>query len=92
VRLDGRRLRDGIWNSQTEESKLVYRWIDGSVYRKSTEPEPAMTYLTVFREKSPISGDSHQQYLEKSPDGYCGLGGTGVSCPIGLTTADSVGR
>src|SRR3954449_855727 len=26
----------------------------------------------------------HQQYLEKNPNGYCGLGGTGVSCPVGL--------
>ena len=29
--------------------------------------------------------DYHQQYLGKNPNGYCGLGGTGVSCPIGLT-------
>ncbi|XP_055041557.2 mitochondrial peptide methionine sulfoxide reductase isoform X2 [Misgurnus anguillicaudatus] len=28
--------------------------------------------------------DYHQQYLSKNPNGYCGLGGTGVSCPIGL--------
>jgi peptide-methionine (S)-S-oxide reductase len=28
--------------------------------------------------------DYHQQYLHKNPDGYCGLGGTGVICPIGL--------
>jgi peptide-methionine (S)-S-oxide reductase len=28
----------------------------------------------------------HQQYLAKNPHGYCGVGGTGVSCPIGLTT------
>jgi peptide-methionine (S)-S-oxide reductase len=28
--------------------------------------------------------DYHQQYLAKNPDGYCGLGGTGVGCPIGL--------
>jgi peptide-methionine (S)-S-oxide reductase len=27
--------------------------------------------------------DYHQQYLDKNPDGYCGLGGTGVACPIG---------
>src|SRR2546427_4354923 len=27
----------------------------------------------------------HQQYLAKNPGGYCGLGGTGVSCPVGLT-------
>jgi peptide-methionine (S)-S-oxide reductase len=31
--------------------------------------------------------DYHQQYLHKNPDGYCGLGGTGVSCPIGLVSA-----
>jgi len=30
----------------------------------------------------------HQQYLSKNPGGYCGLGGTGVSCPQGLTPAD----
>jgi peptide-methionine (S)-S-oxide reductase len=29
--------------------------------------------------------DYHQQYLAKNPHGYCGIGGTGVSCPIGLT-------
>jgi peptide-methionine (S)-S-oxide reductase len=28
--------------------------------------------------------DYHQQYLEKNPGGYCGLGGTGVSCPVGV--------
>jgi len=32
--------------------------------------------------------DYHQQYLAKVPNGYCGLGGTGVSCPIGLTVAE----
>jgi peptide-methionine (S)-S-oxide reductase len=31
--------------------------------------------------------DYHQQYLAKNPNGYCGLGGTGVSCPVGLKTA-----
>jgi peptide-methionine (S)-S-oxide reductase len=31
--------------------------------------------------------DYHQQYLAKNPDGYCGLGGTGVACPIGLAKA-----
>ncbi|MCQ3811738.1 MAG: peptide-methionine (S)-S-oxide reductase MsrA [Acidimicrobiia bacterium] len=30
--------------------------------------------------------DYHQQYLAKVPNGYCGLGGTGVSCPVGVTT------
>jgi peptide-methionine (S)-S-oxide reductase len=29
--------------------------------------------------------DYHQQYLHKNPGGYCGLGGTGVSCPVGVS-------
>jgi peptide-methionine (S)-S-oxide reductase len=29
----------------------------------------------------------HQQYLAKNPDGYCGIGGTGVSCPVGVARA-----
>ena len=28
--------------------------------------------------------DYHQQYLSKNPEGYCGIGGTGVSCPVGI--------
>ncbi len=32
--------------------------------------------------------DYHQQYLAKNPNGYCGLGGTGVTCPIGVATAE----
>ena len=31
--------------------------------------------------------DYHQQYLAKNPNGYCGLGGTGVSCPVGLAAS-----
>jgi peptide-methionine (S)-S-oxide reductase len=40
---------------------------------------------TEIREAPPFyyAEDYHQQYLGKNPDGYCGLGGTGVSCPIG---------
>ncbi|HLN15362.1 MAG TPA: peptide-methionine (S)-S-oxide reductase MsrA [Acidimicrobiales bacterium] len=32
--------------------------------------------------------DYHQQYLAANPNGYCGLGGTGVSCPVGLHTGE----
>jgi peptide-methionine (S)-S-oxide reductase len=35
--------------------------------------------------------DYHQQYLAKNPGGYCGLGGTGVSCPVGLSVPASSG-
>ncbi len=32
--------------------------------------------------------DYHQQYLAKNPGGYCGLGGTGLSCPVGVASVD----
>ena len=35
--------------------------------------------------------DYHQQYLHKNPNGYCGLGGTGVSCPVGVAAAKGAG-
>jgi peptide-methionine (S)-S-oxide reductase len=34
--------------------------------------------------------DYHQQYLAKNPDGYCGLGGTGVSCPVGMPACSTI--
>ncbi len=45
---------------------------------------------TEIREAGPFyyAEGYHQQYLAKNPNGYCGLGGTGVSCPAGLATAD----
>ena len=35
--------------------------------------------------------DYHQQYLAKNPNGYCGLGGTGVACPVGVSTTSQAG-
>jgi peptide-methionine (S)-S-oxide reductase len=32
--------------------------------------------------------DYHQQYLHKVPNGYCGLGGTGISCPVGVVKSN----
>jgi len=47
---------------------------------------PVSTEITGPREFYYAEG-YHQQYLAKNPDGYCGLGGTGVSCPVGLFNA-----
>ena len=49
--------------------------------RITTEIRDAATTPFYFAE------DYHQQYLAKNPGGYCGLGGTGVACPIGLDVA-----
>ena len=45
----------------------------------TTEIEPAGEFY--------YAEDYHQQYLAKVPNGYCGLGGTGVSCPVGVAGA-----
>src|SRR5687767_13112239 len=45
----------------------------------TTELRPAPEYF--------YAEDYHQQYLAKNPNGYCGLGGTGVSCPVGVAAA-----
>lgn len=42
----------------------------------TTEIRPAPEFF--------FAEDYHQQYLAKNPDGYCGIGGTGISCPVGL--------
>lgn len=44
---------------------------------------------TEIRSAPPLyfAEDYHQQYLAKNPDGYCGIGGTGVTCPIGTGVA-----
>ena len=51
--------------------------LDKAGYGKiSTEIRPLETFY--------YAEDYHQQYLAKNPGGYCGIGGTGVSCPTGL--------
>ena len=46
----------------------------GAITTEVVSPAPPFYYAE----------DEHQQYLSKHPAGYCGLGGTGVSCPIGI--------
>jgi peptide-methionine (S)-S-oxide reductase len=64
-----------------ESSRELYaeRLRDAGVGAITTEIAPLATFY--------YAEDYHQQYLEKNPFGYCGLGGTGVSCPIGLPAA-----
>jgi peptide-methionine (S)-S-oxide reductase len=61
-----------------EESRAIYQKSLGrSGYGPiSTEIAPLEAFY--------YAEDYHQQYLHKNPNGYCGIGGTGVSCPIGL--------
>jgi len=57
----------------------------GAITTEIAEADPAHSFY--------YAEDYHQQYLAKNPAGYCGLGGTGVSCPIGLNaSASAAGR
>jgi peptide-methionine (S)-S-oxide reductase len=68
-----------------EEARVAYqRVLTSAGYDTiSTEIAPAPPFY--------YAEDYHQQYLAKNPDGYCGIGGTGVSCPIGVPSAASRG-
>jgi peptide-methionine (S)-S-oxide reductase len=82
----GTQYRSGIYYANDEQrqiaeaSKVAYEdQLKAAGYGPiTTELAPAGPFY--------YAEDYHQQYLDKNPNGYCGLGGTGVSCPIGLVT------
>jgi peptide-methionine (S)-S-oxide reductase len=67
-----------------EESRIAYqkKLSEAGYGEITTEIVPATPFY--------FAEDYHQQYLSssKNPNGYCGLGGTGVSCPVGVARAD----
>jgi peptide-methionine (S)-S-oxide reductase len=84
----GTQYRSAIYtfgDDQLESAKRSLDMFQGELAKAhygdiSTEVRPAGDFY--------YAEDYHQQYLAKVPNGYCGLGGTGVSCPIGLTRPD----
>jgi peptide-methionine (S)-S-oxide reductase len=57
-----------------------------AAYQRALDAAGLGAITTEIREAGPFyyAEDYHQQYLGKNPDGYCGLGGTGVACPVGV--------
>ena len=80
----GTQYRSGIYaftpaqKKAAEESKAMY------AKELTAKRYGAITTEIVDAPEFYFAEDYHQQYLAKNPGGYCGLGGTGVSCPIGL--------
>ena len=62
-----------------EESKAAFQQVLSAAGYGEITTEIALAGPFYFAE------DYHQQYLHKVPNGYCGLGGTGLSCPVGVT-------
>jgi peptide-methionine (S)-S-oxide reductase len=83
----GTQYRSAIYTTSTEQqataeaSAAEYQpWLTKAGFGEiTTEIAPATEFY--------YAEDYHQQYLAKNPSGYCGIGGTGVSCPVGLAGA-----
>ncbi len=80
----GTQYRSGIYTFDDAQAQAA------EATRDAFEPRLAEAgYSTITTEIVPApefyyAEDYHQQYLAKNPNGYCGIGGTGVSCPVGV--------
>ena len=68
----------------TTETQRVEALASKDIYNEqlSASRYPAITTEILVATEFFMAEDYHQRYLEKNPNGYCGIGGTGVSCPI----------
>ena len=83
----GTQYRSGIYVYSPEQRRLAETSRDA--YQKVLKAAGYGTITTEILDAPEFyyAEDYHQQYLAKNPMGYCGLGGTGVSCPTGLAAA-----
>jgi len=79
----GTQYRSGIYTSTPAQKKAAEE--SKAIFGKALAAKRHGAITTEILDAPPFyfAEDYHQQYLAKTPFGYCGLGGTGVSCPIG---------
>ena len=80
----GTQYRSAIYTTSAEQLKSAQQ--SCGVYEEQLK---AAGYGAITTEIAPVgtfyyAEPYHQQYLAKNPNGYCGIGGTGVSCPVGM--------
>ncbi|MBQ0761089.1 MAG: peptide-methionine (S)-S-oxide reductase MsrA, partial [Zhongshania sp.] len=78
----GTQYRSGIYCAMAEQQAVAKASLE--VYQAALAKEglPAVTTEIVALSEFYYAESYHQQYLDKNPGGYCGLGGTGVSCAL----------
>jgi peptide-methionine (S)-S-oxide reductase len=83
----GTQYRSGIYAFSAEQKQKAEA--SRALFQKELAKNGMGAITTEILDAPPFyyAEDYHQQYLAKNPAGYCGLGGTGVSCPIGLGVA-----
>jgi len=80
----GTQYRSGIYYFDDEQKRAAEASRDLFQKRLTAAGYGAITTEILPSPEFYYAEDYHQQYLAKNPDGYCGLGGTGVSCPVGV--------
>ena len=82
----GTQYRSGIYYYDDDQRRAAEASRNAYQATLTTAGYGAITTEIVAAPEFYYAEDYHQQYLAKNPDGYCGLGGTGVSCPVGVGT------
>lgn len=80
----GTQYRSGIYVYSPEQRRLAEATRDAFQSKLKDAGRGAITTEILDAPEFYFAEDYHQQYLAKNPNGYCGLGGTGVTCPTGI--------
>ena len=80
----GTQYRSGIYYFDDEQKEAAERTRDSYQHQLQAAGHGKITTEILPAPEFYYAEDYHQQYLSKNPDGYCGLGGTGVACQVGL--------
>jgi len=83
----GTQYRSGIYTTSPEQRRAAEASRDRFQQALTKAGFGAITTEIVDAPEFYYAEDYHQQYLAKVPGGYCGLGGTGVSCPVGVAAS-----
>jgi len=85
----GTQYRSGIYTASPTQRELAE--MSKTDYEAALKRSGYPPISTEIADAGPFyyAEDYHQQYLAKNPDGYCGLGGTGVSCPTRFTASQN---
>jgi peptide-methionine (S)-S-oxide reductase len=83
----GTQYRSGIYYYDEDQRRAAERSRDMFQKRLIDSGFGAITTEILSAPEFYYAEEYHQQYLAKNPGGYCGLGGTGVSCPIGVSVS-----
>ena len=84
----GTQYRSGIYTSSDAQREAALASRDAYERRLAEAGYGPVTTEIVDAPEFYYAEDYHQQYLAKVPNGYCGLGGTGVTCPVGVAPAE----